>query len=86
MTSGPHTYSGPGAGSMATLLQFASFLALSVALSDGSSWRIIELQLTTDHATLRLCECPAGVCVVGSQGFCVPRKEPEASVCWLPAD
>lgn len=58
---------------MATLLQFASSMAASEVLSDGSSWRIVELELTTDRTNLGLGERPARVCVVGSQGLCVLR-------------
>lgn len=46
---------------MASLLPFVSFLAPSVALSDGSSRRIMELQLTTVHTHLGLRERPAAV-------------------------
>lgn len=71
---------------MASLLQFTSSAAPTVTLSGVPSWRIMELKLTTDHTNLGSCECPGGVCIVGSQGLCVLSKEPKASVCVLPAD
>lgn len=39
-----------------------------------------------DYDNLGLCECPSGLYLVGSQGLCVPRKEPKAHVCLLPVD
>lgn len=70
--------------SVASLLQFASSVAPTLTLSGVPSWRIIEL--TTDHTNLGSYECPDGVCIAGSQGLCVLRKEPKAHVCMLPAD
>lgn len=66
---------------MASLLQFASSVAPTLTLSGVPSWRIMELELTTDHTNLGSCECPGGVCIAGSQGLCVLRKEPKAHVC-----